>query len=188
MLLGCTKTSLKLMKHQHTLLPPPPGHYTQPMSGLHRALQKISRKRLVHNHTQPVQHSWDEYKHNNTYCNYSLYCICASIWYGQSQEPMDGGRSLLICKINEVIENYLRAFVTLSWWDTELVTSVQLLLDNMTSFFRKPLCAPTIFLSAQTNPPLQDPLVSTTLIMTSYPTKTLCPIELHCKSRTNKKR
>lgn len=60
---------------------------------------------------------------------------------------MDGGRSLLICKINEVIENYLRAFVTLSWWDTELVTSVQLLLDDMTSSSLESLSVPLQYFS-----------------------------------------
>lgn len=42
------RCSLKLMKHQHPSLPPPPGRSTQPMSKLHRALQIISRWGHVH--------------------------------------------------------------------------------------------------------------------------------------------
>lgn len=35
------RCSLKLMKHQHTSLPPPSGHYAQPMSRLRRVHQRI---------------------------------------------------------------------------------------------------------------------------------------------------
>lgn len=77
--LGC---SLKLMKHQHTSLLPPLGHYAQAMSMLHRALQITTRKCPASSSSlkflSPRHHNWCKAQ-AEPHLPWSLMVFCGSV-------------------------------------------------------------------------------------------------------------